>query len=179
MNTNKSFMDPVQVLDRAELRRGMKVLDLGAGSGHFAIAAAQMVGHDGQVVVVDVLEQALEHVGAEARIKRLRNIKTMRKDLEQGQLPEIESGFADCVILANVLHQLKNQDKLFAEIYRVLKTSGTLLVIDWNGKPTPIGPRVNERISEDDIKNQALETHLKFLADIPTDAFHYGMLFEK
>lgn len=179
MDTNKKFLDPEQVLFKTGLDRSAVVVDLGAGSGFFATAAGKIVGDDGRVFVVDILESALAHVSSEARIRRLRNIQTIRHDLEKGEVPQIAAGSADLIVAANLLHQLADSDNLMKEVYRLLKTGGKLLVIDWNQNMAVIGPKPEHRVTETDIKTLAQKVHLKFKNAIETDHLHFGLLFVK
>jgi ubiquinone/menaquinone biosynthesis C-methylase UbiE len=175
----KKFLDPEAVLFRTGLTQGAAVVDLGAGSGFFAVAAAQIVGDEGKVYVVDILEKALEHVSAQARLKNLSNIQTIRADLEKDEIKQIASGAADLVIAANIIHQLAKGHNLLGEVYRLLKTGGKLLVVEWNGAPTTIGPKHPDRVSEDDIKAAAAKVSLKFNSLVETDQYHYGLIFIK
>jgi ubiquinone/menaquinone biosynthesis C-methylase UbiE len=175
----KKFLDPEAVLFRTGLTRGSTVVDFGAGSGFFALSSAKIAGNDGHVYVVDLLETALAHVNAEARLKNLRNIQTIRADLEKGEVTQIPAGTADLVIIANLLHQVKDHKKIMHEAYRVLKTSGKLLVVDWNEAPVAIGPVHTDRVAEEDVKSQATKASLKFNGSIDTDTYHYGLIFVK
>ncbi len=174
------FLDPERVLFAASLGAGQVVADLGTGSGFYTLAAGKIVGDQGLVYTVDILETALDHIAAEARLKGLRNLKLFRADLEQtGSCLSIPTGSVDLVILANVLHQIKNQDFLFTEAYRMLKTGGKLLAIDWNDQPSPIGPRPADRIKPVQVGELAKQATLKQIAMVPTDIYHYGLVFVK
>ncbi|MBI2355901.1 MAG: methyltransferase domain-containing protein [Candidatus Doudnabacteria bacterium] len=174
------FLDPEKVLFNAGLAPGQLVADLGAGSGFFAIAASKMAGQTGRVFVVDIMEQALNHVSSEARLKGLRNIQTIRGNLEEkNACKDIPEGGVDLVILANVLHQIKNKGQLFKEAYRLLKSGGKVLVIDWNQNPSPIGPSASERISEAEAVKLAQRSTFKQVSRIEADNYHYGFLFAK
>jgi ubiquinone/menaquinone biosynthesis C-methylase UbiE len=179
MDKNTKFLDPEQVLFRAGLARGAQVLDLGAGSGFFAQASAKIAGDSGKVYVVDILESALEHVAAAARVSNFRNIQTIRKDLEKDSLDAVPSGSLDLVIMANILHQIHNSKNLFEETFRTLKTSGKVLVIDWNETPSPIGPKSDDRIAENTVRTLAQQGGLHFNNKIETDQYHYGLIFNK
>lgn len=174
------FLNPEKILFQAGLGAGQLVADLGAGSGFFAVAASKMAGEAGQIYVVDIMEQALNHVSAEARLKSLRNIRTIRADLEEKDAcRDIPVGVVDLVILANILHQIKNREQLLNESYRLLKTGGKVLVVEWNSNPSPIGPRVDERISEAETIKLAEKSALRQMSRIEADNYHYSLLFTK
>ncbi|HYE22483.1 MAG TPA: class I SAM-dependent methyltransferase [Verrucomicrobiae bacterium] len=177
---NQRFIDPERVLFKSGLSAGQTIADLGAGSGFYAIAAAKVIGNGGKVYVVDILESALNHVVADARVQMIKNIVTIRADVEEGNsLSKIPDGSCDMVIFANLLHQLKDSKNLLTETYRVLKTQGKILVIEWNDRPSPIGPKSAERLSEDESKNLVGRAGFKFDKSIETDQYHYGLIFVK
>jgi len=68
---------------------------------------------------------------------------------------------------------------LFAESYRILKTGGKLLVVEWNDQPSPIGPAASERMPVSQIKKLAASSNLKEAGVVPADAYHYGLVFIK
>jgi ubiquinone/menaquinone biosynthesis C-methylase UbiE len=159
---------------------GQKLADLGSGSGFYTLAGGKIVGEQGEVYSIDVLEAALDHTVAEARLKNIRNIKTLVADLEQSNsCSQIPLGSVDMVLLANIVHQLKQRENIFKEAYRILKTGGKLVVIEWNDQPSPIGPKSSERIAENEIENLAAKTTFKKAGKIDVDFYHYGLNFIK
>ena len=174
------FTDPEKILFAAGLGAGQSLADFGSGSGFFSLAAAKIVGEQGAVYPVDILESALNNIAAEARMKNLRNIKTFRADLEQPEaLTDIPVGSVDAVLFSNIAHQIKNRANLFAEAYRVVKTGGKLLIIDWNAQPSPIGPVAAERISEGEVQALAAKANFKPAGNLPVDIYHYGLMYIK
>ncbi len=174
------FLNPEKILFAAGLTAGKTVADLGAGSGFYTQAAAKIVGDQGTVYAADVLESALDHIAADARLKGYRNIKFLRCDLESHSSCEtIPAGSVDLVIFANIVHQLKDQPGLFVQAYRLLKTGGKVVVVEWNDQPSPIGPVADQRISTATMARFAEKANLKLQGEIPTDPYHYGLMFTK
>lgn len=176
---NTRFLDPEQVLFRSGLNRGNTVVDLGAGSGYFAIAAAKIAGEVGKIHVIDIQDSALDHVMAEARLKNYGNIQTYKHDLESEKVLELPSGSADMVIVSNILHLLQQSNHLFTESYRLIKTGGKLLVLDWNSNSSPFGPKSDQRISEEQVKAAAAKANFKFKTEVEADQYHFGLIFTK
>lgn len=174
------FLNPEKVMFAAGLQAGQTVADLGAGSGFYTFASGKIVGEKGKVFAVDILESAIEHISAEARLRELKNVKTLRADLEKSDsCSSIATGTIDLVILANIIHQLKQKKNLFVEAYRMLKTGGKVLVLEWNDSPSVIGPTVHSRISPEEIAKLSKEVLLKAAGAIPADMYHYGLMFIK
>jgi predicted methyltransferase len=178
--THTKFLDPESVMFLAGLKPNQTVTDFGAGSGYYALAAAKIVGHNGMVNVVDIKEESLDHLSGEARMRGYKQIKTYQMDLDLPKLSkQIPVGYSDMVVLANILHEITVPENLLAHSYAMLKTGGLLLVVDWNDQPGPIGPPAEKRLHPSNVKKQIESCSLKYIKDIPTDAFHFAMVFEK
>ena len=118
------FRDPGTELAEAGLHEGQVVLDYGCGVGSYTLPAARLVGQAGQVYAVDKHPLAIQSVERRARKEGAANIQAIRSDLDTG-LPD---GSVDLVLLYDVLHAVPDKGALLAELHRVLKADGRLLV---------------------------------------------------
>jgi ubiquinone/menaquinone biosynthesis C-methylase UbiE len=113
----------------ADLPEGGTVVDVGSGTGTFALALKERR-PDARVVGVDGDEEILALAQAKPGAARVE----WRKGLAQ-ELP-VEAGSADVVTTSLVLHHLLPEDKrkALAEMKRILRPGGRLHVADW-GRP--------------------------------------------
>ena len=74
-------------LGEAGLFSGMKVLDIGSGAGDVAMAAAELVGDDGEVIGVDMNAEILETARARAQGAGFANIQFLAGDSRTLDLP--------------------------------------------------------------------------------------------
>ncbi len=177
---SRKFLDPEKVLFASGLSSGQTFVDLGSGSGFYTLAASKIVGEQGIVHSIDILETALDHIAAEARLKNLRNIKTLVCNLEnKDACSQIESGTVDCVLFSKIAHQIENKKGLFAEAYRLLKSGGKLVIIEWNDQPGPVGPEASQRISPEEVARFAKAATFKEAGSINVDPYHYGLIYIK
>jgi SAM-dependent methyltransferase len=79
------------LMDMADVRRGMRVLDVACGAGSQSIQAAKRVGPDGGVVASDISSTMLDHVRQNAAHAGLRNIETLESAAEE--IPDQQTGF--------------------------------------------------------------------------------------
>ena len=96
--------------------------DLGCGTGQMTAALAPFVRH---VIAVDTSAAMLQ--AAKRRLQGFENVELRRGDLEA--LP-IDDAKLDAATLALVLHHLPEPGSALAEVARVLKPQGTVLVVD-------------------------------------------------
>jgi len=139
------------VLERLNLRPGMVVADVGAGTGFFAIPIARRISPGGQVVAVDSQDAMLSYLRTKLADKGL-PIELVKA--EAGSLTLADDS-ADIVFLANVWHEIDDRAAAAREARRVLHKGGNLAVLDWRPEcPSPPGPPVDHRISAAQVRTE-------------------------
>ncbi|MDE2010772.1 MAG: methyltransferase domain-containing protein [Patescibacteria group bacterium] len=133
------FSDPASNLAKFGLTEGMKVVDLGAGSGFYAVEAARRVGASGRVYAVEVQKDLLDRIRSNGAAEGLHNIEVVWGDAEKIGGTKLREALADRVIVSNILFQAEKPDELALEVKRLLKPGGKALVVDWS-ELSPIGP---------------------------------------
>jgi len=118
----------------AALREGDKVLDIAGGTGDLARAFAKKVGPRGTVVHTDINEAMLRQ-GRERLLDEGLALPTMLCDAES--LPFASNGF-DLVSVAFGLRNMTHKDKALAEMCRVLRPGGRLLVLEFSKVAAPL-----------------------------------------
>ena len=132
------FSDPQKNVALLGVDLGMRVVDLGAGSGFYSIEAAKKVGPSGRVYAIDVQQEMLSKLKNTAALAGLRNIEVVWGNIEKIGGTKLREGIADRAILSNTLFQIApgDRDNLALEVKRLVKPGGKFMVIDWE----PGGP---------------------------------------
>lgn len=172
-----NFADPKTNVLQLGLREGMKVADLGAGSGHYAVAAAAAVGTEGRVYAVDIQEDVLKHLLDASHQKGLRTVEVVWGNMENRGGTTLREHVIDAAILSNVLFQIEHKNVLVAEILRILKPGGKLLVIDWAGAYGGLGPDESQVISEHSAEELFIKGGFHKVKDFRAGAHHYAIVF--
>jgi len=141
---------------------GETVLDLGSGAGMEAFIASRLVGRAGRVIGVDMTPDMLRCASHASRTvaQRLgyRNVSFARALLEA--LP-LASGSVDAVISNCVINLSPEKLRVFAEIRRVLKPGGRVVVSDIvSRQPLPPEIRFNPRLKGECIAGAMTEQKL-------------------
>jgi ubiquinone/menaquinone biosynthesis C-methylase UbiE len=139
-------MPPDEVIGRLDLKPGMVVADIGAGTGFFALPFARAVAPAGMVWAVDlqpamlkILEEKLQREGAPDNI-----------GLREGQAVDtgLPDGSCDLAFLGNIWHELDEPGTVLAELRRILRPGGRVAILDWRTDvPYPPGPPPEHRVA--------------------------------
>lgn len=115
-------------IGKSNVRPGMKVLDIAAGTGDLTKAFAKKVGKTGEVWHTDINYSMLS-VGRDRLIDKGFDVPSVVCDAEALPFPE---GYFDIVTVAFGLRNMTHKDKALAEMLRVLKPGGKLLVLEFS-----------------------------------------------
>ena len=118
----------------AALREGDKVLDIAGGTGDLAKAFAKKVGERGTVVHTDINEAMLRQ-GRDRLLDKGLALPTSICDAES--LP-FATGSFDLMSVAFGLRNMTHKDRALAEMCRVLRPGGRLLVLEFSKVAEPL-----------------------------------------
>jgi enediyne biosynthesis protein CalE5 len=117
-----------KLLELSAPRPGERVLELACGAGGTGIAAAELVGPAGEVVLSDVAAEMTAIAAARAAERGLGNVRTLALDLDD--LAQPDQAY-DVVLCREGLMFAFRPDRALAEIRRVLRPGGRAAVSVW------------------------------------------------
>jgi ubiquinone/menaquinone biosynthesis C-methylase UbiE len=121
------FFGPKRILESAGIRSGMKVLEIGCGTGFFTIPAGQMLGDHGSLIAMDMLPISVETVANKVQAANLSHVVRVVKGdaldtkLEKESLDEV-------IIFGVIPAPMLPMEKLMEEMHRVLRPGGIMAV---------------------------------------------------
>jgi demethylmenaquinone methyltransferase/2-methoxy-6-polyprenyl-1,4-benzoquinol methylase len=118
----------------AGVREGERVLDVAAGSGDLALEFAKRAGRSGAVWITDINRAMLER-GRDRLLDRGLPLPAVQCDAEALPFP---SDYFDCVSVAFGLRNMTDKAAALAEMRRVLKPAGRLLVLEFSRVWAPL-----------------------------------------
>ena len=122
-----SFAGVGYYFDLANLKEGEHVLDLGSGSGMDVFVAALKVGSAGYVSGADMTDEQLKKSEGLRKENKFESVSFHKTYIEK--LPFADAGF-DVVISNGVINLCPDKEKVFAEVARVLKPNGRMVIAD-------------------------------------------------
>lgn len=120
------FFSPENILKGANILPGQSVLEAGCGTGYFTLPASKLIGEEGRLVAIDVLEDSVELVSKKVQMANLKNVRVLKRDVLNTGL-DAES-FQMVLLFGVIPAPMLPLSQLLPEMNRVLKSEGTLAV---------------------------------------------------
>jgi ubiquinone/menaquinone biosynthesis C-methylase UbiE len=106
-----------------DIQKGMKVLEVGPGTGFYTFEAARQAGTSGHVYAVDIEPKVIAKIEKEIEQRGVENITTRVSSAYEIPLP---NNSVDRAFMVGVLPEIPDKQKALREIHRVLKEEGLL-----------------------------------------------------
>jgi ubiquinone/menaquinone biosynthesis C-methylase UbiE len=174
-----AFIKPEEIAKNIGLEQGMTVADFGAGSGHYVIPMAKLVGSSGRVYAIDVQKDLLKAIKANTAANNLLNVEIIWSDLETPEASRLENNSIDAVMISNILFQVEKKEQIVKESFRILKNEGIAVVIDWIDSFGGLGPKKENVIKKEDCIKLFADMGFEIKKEIPAGENHYGIIFIK
>ena len=115
-----------EIIAALNLKPDSTVVDLGSGSGYFALKLSPVVRSGGSVYAVDIRQVPLRFLQLRALIRGRHNIRTVLGEPDNSHLPRT----ADAVLIANTYHELDHPDAILNQVFQSLVPGGRLVIVD-------------------------------------------------
>lgn len=120
------------IMDRAGIRPGMTVADIGAGEGYYTVRLSARVGKNGRVLAEDIMPEVIEALSRRITREKLDNVSVKLGAPEDPRLPV--NSF-DRILMVHMYHEIAEPYAFLWHLSPALKKDGELIVVDSN-RPT-------------------------------------------
>jgi SAM-dependent methyltransferase len=118
-----------EIVAACKLKPGMRVADIGAGTGLFTRLFAREVGPGGKVFAVDIAPQFIAHIEKTCREAGLKNVVGVVCTPDSAKLP---ANSIDLAFICDTYHHFEYPAKTLRSIHRALRPGGHLVLIDFH-----------------------------------------------
>ena len=172
-------MNPSATVTHFHLREGDVVADFGAGSGAYLEPLSVAVGTSGSVYACEIQKTLVDKINTYIHDHRLVNVRPLWCDLEAPHGTKLGDSTLDVGVLVNTFFQIEAKEQALAEMARVIKKGGKLIVIDWTDSFGGLGPLPAHVVTADAMRTYAVNAGFEPLSDFPAGDHHYGVTFRR
>ena len=175
-----AVLNPVAILTAARVLPGMHIADLQVDrNGHLVFPAAQMVGLEGKVYGVHLVNDVLNMLEGRRRQYLVHNLELVQGDIQAGDL-DIPEASLDRVFMLHTLATVSDHAQIVAEIRRLLKADGVVVVIDWHPQTQhPIAPKSEFRLHPNRVDSAFMQGGCEVCGHFNPSEWHWGRMYRR
>lgn len=121
-----------RVMDRLDIKPGMRVADIGAGQGYYTVRLARRLGPSASIYAQDADEGFLNRLESRLKRERIQGIKLV---LGSPRDPKLPQNSIDIAILSHMYHEIENPYEFLYRLRPSLAVNARVAIID-NDKST-------------------------------------------
>jgi ubiquinone/menaquinone biosynthesis C-methylase UbiE len=146
------LIDPALFFDTIQLDRNLVFLDIACGIGNYSLAVAEVLGENSIIFAIDLWPEGISSLLKEISKKKITHIWATVGDISK-RIP-INNNSIDICLMATVLHDFvgdKVDRQVMKEIVRVMKSEGSLAIVEFKKKDGPPGPPKPIRLLPEEV----------------------------
>ena len=151
---------PSKALDALDLKPGMIVADIGAGSGYYSSRIAKRVGPAGRVYATDIQPGMIALLDRRIKSEGLTNVTTVLGGMDDPKLPPKS---IDLAIMVDVYHELQEPQTFLQRLKETFKPGGRLVLLEFR---------------KEDPKVPILEVHKMSVAEVKQELEAEGFVLD-
>jgi ubiquinone/menaquinone biosynthesis C-methylase UbiE len=136
---------PARLLKALELKPGMVVADVGAGSGYHTFQMSPLVGEQGKVIASDIQQEMLDLITAKAKKLKVTNVETVKGTETDPKLP---AGGVDLILMVDVYHEFSHPYEMTEKMVDALKPGGRLVLVEFKMEDDKVLIKLVHKMSE-------------------------------
>ena len=163
------------LLKNLNLKSGMHVADIGAGSGYYTSLIAKRIGN-GKVYAVDVEPQMILFLNERIKEEKLSNVVTVLGSEKSTALP---SSSIDMILLVDVYHEFSFPYEMGQSMYNSLKPEGRLVLVEFRSEDETVPIKPIHKMSEAQSVKELKAVGFKLEKNISNLPWQHCMVFVK
>lgn len=169
--------DPEKLVKALELKPGMVVADVGAGSGYHTFLMAPLVGDTGKVIASDIQPQMLKLIEDKAKQRKVTNVETVRGTETDPKLPKAG---VDLILMVDVYHEFSHPFEMTERMVEALKPGGRLVFVEFKLEDPKVYIKTVHKMSERQVlKEVAVFPEMEHTKTVGTLPWQHVIIFSK
>jgi len=168
---------PTKLIKALNVKEGMVIADVGAGSGYHTFRLAPLVGEQGKILAVDIQQEMLDLMKKKADKQGVKNVELV-KGTEQD--PKLPAAGVDLIILVDVYHEFSHPYEMSEKMVAALKPGGRIAFVEFRLEDDAVPIKSVHKMSERQVILEMAEfadmEHEKTIGTLP---WQHIVLFRK
>jgi len=166
-----------RALEQLQLRKGMRVCDLGCGNGYWTLPIARKIGDDGTVYAVDIQVEMLQQLKARLGRGRITNVEPVLGDVDDPRLPQDVS--IDLVLLVDVYHEFSHPESMLWAIRNSLQPDGVVALLEYREEDPNVPIKPLHKMSKRQIMREYKANGFKLVREFNDLPWQHLMFFAR
>lgn len=145
-----AWQKPAAVVASLEIKPGMTVADIGAGTGYFLPHLSRAVGASGRVLGLDIEPDMVAYMTKRAGREGLANVEARVVATDDPKLPPAS---VDRVLIVDTWHHIDQRVPYAQRLAQALKPGGAVFVVDFK-RDAKRGPPPHHRLAPEQVKDE-------------------------
>ena len=167
---------PEKAIAALDLKPGMFVGDVGAGTGYYSIRIAKHIAPGGKVFANDIQPEMLDKLRSNATAEGVTNVEPV---LGTESDPKLPRGKLDLVILVDVYHEFSRPQRMLEAIRDSLKPGGRLVLLEFRKEDPTVPIRPEHKMSVEEVKAEVTPEGYRFEKVVDTLPWQHIIFFRK
>lgn len=167
---------PDKALDALNLKKGMVVADIGAGTGYMTLRMARRVGPEGKVYAVDVQTEMIRRLRVNALKAGMENVETI---LGSDGDPKLPAGKLDLALMVDVYHELQQPQSMLRALRAALKDDGQLVLLEYRKEDPKVPIQALHKMSVAGVRLELEAEEFRLAQTIETLPRQHILIFVK
>lgn len=167
---------PERVLAELDLKPGMTVADVGAGSGYYSSRMAERIGPNGTVYAVDIQPEMIDILRMQMKQRSVNNVKPI---LGTETDPRLPAGTLDLALMVDVYHELEYPYEMLAAVVKALKPGGRVVFVEFRADDPRVPIKALHTMTEAQVRKEAAVHPLVWIKTVSDLPWQHVVVFRK
>jgi precorrin-6B methylase 2 len=165
-----------KLLKALQLKPGMVVADIGAGSGYFSFPMAAQIGPKGKILAVDIQKEMLDVIRKRMKERKVTNIEPIKGTETDPKLPE---GKVDLILMVDVYHEFSHPYEMTTAMVKALKVGGKLVFVEYRLEDPAVWIKLVHKMTQKQVIREMKAHPLKHVKTSDILPQQHIVIFEK
>lgn len=169
--------EPANLVKALDVKEGMVVADVGAGSGYHCFLLSPIVGKQGKLIASDIQQEMLDLITAKAKKLGVANIETVKGTAKDPKLPK--EG-VDLILMVDVYHEFEFPFEMTEKLVEALKPGGRLVFVEFRAEDAKVLIKPVHKMSERQVlKEMGAFVEMEHTKTVSTLPWQHVVIFTK